>query len=79
MATDEAEFGTELRGYRKEAVDRAIQDLRRDLIKANGDRQDAQKEVKRITAVAEDLQAEALELLRELWAETWGFLPRVRL
>src|SRR3954466_10543259 len=47
-----------MRGYKKDAVDAAIQELRRELIKANADRAEALKEAKRIAAVAEDLQAE---------------------
>src|SRR3954466_6647490 len=47
-----------MRGYKKDAVDAAIQELRRELIKANADRAEALKEAKRISAVAEDLQAE---------------------
>jgi cell division septum initiation protein DivIVA len=58
MAADDTDFGTEMRGYRKEAVDKAIQDLRRELIKANADRAEGAKEIKRLAAVAEDLQAE---------------------
>ena len=58
MAADEEDFGTELRGYKKDAVDAALQELRRELIKANTDRAEALKEAKRISAVAEDLQAE---------------------
>ena len=58
MAADDTDFGTEMRGYRKEEVDKAIQELRRDLIKANADRAESAKEVKRLLAVNEDLQAE---------------------
>src|SRR6187431_1251678 len=58
MAADDTDFGTEMRGYKKDDVDKAIQDLRRELIKANADRADAAKEVKRLLAVNEDLQAE---------------------
>ncbi|MDQ1556839.1 MAG: hypothetical protein QOI02_1841, partial [Actinomycetota bacterium] len=57
MASDETEFGTEMRGYKKEEVDRAIQELRRELIKSNADRAEAAKEARRLAAVAEDLQA----------------------
>jgi DivIVA domain-containing protein len=32
VAADDAEFGTELRGYRKDDVDKALGELRRDLI-----------------------------------------------
>ena len=58
LAGDEMDFGTELRGYRKEDVDRAIQDLRRELLQANSERTESAKEIKRLSAVAEDLQAE---------------------
>ena len=58
MAGETTDFGTELRGYRKEEVDRAIADLRAELIQANHDRAESVKEIKRVTAVAEDLQAE---------------------
>ena len=58
MAGETQDFGTELRGYRKEDVDHAIADLRRELIQANHERAEAAKEIKRVTAVAEDLQAE---------------------
>ncbi len=55
LAGDNMDFGTELRGYRKEEVERAIQELRRELIQSNAERAEATKEIKRITAVAEDL------------------------
>jgi len=58
VAVDDEDFGTELRGYKKEAVDEAMLSLRRELIKANTDRAEALKEAARIAAVAEDLQAE---------------------
>ena len=58
MAADETDFGTEMRGYRKDEVEKAIQDMRRELLKAHSDRTDAAKEVKRLLAVNEDLQAE---------------------
>ncbi|MDZ4046133.1 MAG: DivIVA domain-containing protein, partial [Rhodoglobus sp.] len=58
MAAGDTEFSTEMRGYRKDEVDAAIQELRRELIKANTDRAEAAKEVKRLLAVNEDLQAE---------------------
>ena len=62
MAADDAGFGTELRGYKKDEVDQAVGSLRRDLIKANSDRADALKEIKRLQAVSEDLQAELDEV-----------------
>ena len=58
MAADDTDFGTEMRGYKKDEVDRAIQQLRGELIKANTDRAESAKEVKRLLAVNEDLQAE---------------------
>ena len=62
MAADDTGFGTELRGYRKDEVDQAVNDLRRELIKANADKADQSKELKRLQAVAEDLQAELDEV-----------------
>src|SRR3954471_8836558 len=58
MAADETDFGTELRGYKKDDVDKAIQELRHELLKANTEKAEAAKEAKRLQAVAEDLQAE---------------------
>ena len=58
MATDEETFSTAMRGYNREEVDTAIQDLRRELIKANTDKAEAAKEVKRLSATVDDLQAE---------------------
>ncbi|HEY0225222.1 MAG TPA: hypothetical protein VGC05_02270, partial [Mycobacterium sp.] len=62
MAADDAGFGTELRGYKKDDVDHAVNDLRRELIKANAEKAEQAKEVKRLQAVAEDLQAELDEV-----------------
>ena len=61
MATDDEAFTTAMRGYNRDEVDSAIQDLRRELIKANTDKAEATKEVKRLTATVEDLQAEIEE------------------
>ena len=58
MANDEAEFGTELRGYRKDEVDRALNDLRRELIKSNTDRAEAAKEIRLLQSRVSDLQGE---------------------
>ena len=57
-------FGTELRGYKKDEVDGVVGQLRRDLIKANADKAEQTKELKRLQAVAEDLQAELDEVKR---------------
>ena len=51
MADTEYDFGTEMRGYKKDEVDRALQQLRSELIKANTDRAEAAKEVARLLAV----------------------------
>ena len=61
MATDDEAFTTAMRGYNRDEVDSAIQDLRRELIKANTDKAEATKEIKRLTATVEDLQAEIEE------------------
>ena len=58
MANDEAEFGTELGGYRREDVDRSLNDLRRELIKSNNDRADAAKEIRLLQARVSELQGE---------------------
>lgn len=58
MATDDEAFSTAMRGYNREEVDNAIQDLRRELIKANSDKADNAKELKRLSAMVADLQAE---------------------
>src|SRR5690554_1264868 len=47
-----------MRGYNREEVDAAIKDLRRELIKANSDKAEANKEIKRLSATVADLQAE---------------------
>ena len=62
MATDEAEFGTELRGYRKEEVDKALGELRRELIKANNDRADAAEQSRQLGQRISDLEAELDEV-----------------
>lgn len=58
MAYDEAEFGSELRGYRRDDVDRALGELRRELIKSNNDRAEAAKEIRLLQARVDDLQSE---------------------
>jgi cell division septum initiation protein DivIVA len=61
VAADETEFGTELRGYRKDDVDRALSDLRRELIKANADRAEMAGSVKHLQTRLDDLQTELEE------------------
>ena len=43
MAVDDTTFGTELRGYKKDEVDKSLQQLRAELIKANAGRSDSAK------------------------------------
>src|SRR4051794_30240797 len=50
-----------MRGYNREEVDRAVKDLRRELISANSANNDTQKELKRLSAQAEELSAELEE------------------
>src|SRR5690606_31520680 len=58
---DEDAFSTVMRGYNREEVDSAIQDLRREVIKANTDKAESAKEIKRLTAIVSDLQSEIEE------------------
>ena len=62
MASEDTGFSTELRGYRKDEVDSVVSELRRDLLKATTEKNDQTKEIKRLQAVAEDLQAELDEV-----------------
>ncbi|MGB3910708.1 MAG: hypothetical protein WBL06_09590, partial [Pseudolysinimonas sp.] len=62
MASEDTGFSTELRGYKKDEVDSVVSELRRDLIKANAEKTDQTKEIKRLQAVTEDLQAELDEV-----------------
>src|SRR5690606_15331584 len=65
---DDEAFSSAMRGYNREEVDAAIQSLRRELIKANQDKSEATKEVKRLTATLEDLQAEIEETGRPTYS-----------
>ncbi|MCB1282142.1 MAG: DivIVA domain-containing protein, partial [Salinibacterium sp.] len=64
MATDDEAFSTAMRGYNREEVDSALQDLRRALNKANSDKAENAKEIKRLGAMVADLQAEIDEIGR---------------
>ena len=68
MAGTEFDFGTEMRGYKREDVDKALQDLRRDLIQSNTERAETAKELKRLHAVIDDLQSELDEVGRPTYA-----------
>jgi len=68
VAAIDSDFGTEMRGYKRDEVDKAIQELRRDVIKANADRAETTKELKRLQAVVDDLQAELDEVGRPTYA-----------
>ena len=61
MAAEDA-FSTELRGYKKDEVDQVVQKLRAELAAAQSDKAEQAKEMKRLQAVAEDLQAELDEV-----------------
>ena len=52
MSSDDESFSTAMRGYNRDEVDNAVQGLRRELIKANNDKAEANKEVKRLKATA---------------------------
>src|SRR6185437_7056466 len=62
VATDESNFTQVFRGYDKDEVDKALQELRRELIKSNTQSADALKEIKRLQARIEDLNAEIEEV-----------------
>ena len=47
VASEDTGFSTELRGYKKDEVDSVVSELRRDLIKANTEKTDQTKEIKR--------------------------------
>src|SRR3954465_7188727 len=51
-----------MRGYNREEVDRALKDLRRELIAANSANTEAQKELKRLSAQVEELSSELEEV-----------------
>src|SRR3954468_1007633 len=53
--SDESGFTTTMRGYNRDEVDRAMQELRRELIKANSSLAEAQREVKRLSARVDEL------------------------
>src|SRR5680860_1057430 len=61
MASDDDDFSTAMRGYNREEVDKAIQDLRRELIKANSDKVESAREIKRLAATVRDLESEIEE------------------
>ena len=62
MATDETNFTQVFRGYDKEEVDSALQELRRELIKSNTQAAESAKEVKRLQARIDELNAEIEEV-----------------
>ena len=62
MASDVADFAQAFRGYDKDEVDKVVQALRRDLIQANTQGVESAKEVKRLTARIDDLNAELEEV-----------------
>lgn len=62
MATDESTFTQVFRGYDKDEVDKALQELRRELIKSNTQAADSAKEIKRLHARIDDLNSEIEEV-----------------
>ncbi|MBC7443075.1 MAG: hypothetical protein H7311_11270, partial [Ramlibacter sp.] len=62
MSDDEADFTQVFRGYDKDEVAKAIQSLRRELIQANTQNAEAGREVKRLAARIDDLNAEIEEV-----------------
>ena len=62
MATDESNFTQVFRGYDKDEVDQAIQDLRRELINSNTQSADQAKELKRLQLRIDELNAEIEEV-----------------
>ena len=53
MATDESNFTQVFRGYDKDEVDKALQELRRELIKSNTQSAESAKEMGRRWAVSD--------------------------
>ena len=60
--SDESGFTTAMRGYNREEVDRALQELRREVITANGALAEAQREVRRLSARVDELDGELEEV-----------------
>src|SRR5690606_26976782 len=58
---DDWEFPHAFRGYDKHAVDKALQELRREVIQANAQAAEATKEVGRLTAELNELRSELEE------------------
>lgn len=58
---DDWEFPQAFRGYDKDAVDKALQELRREVIQANAQAAEATKEVGRLTAELNELRSELEE------------------
>ncbi|ERK67423.1 putative ribosomal protein L29, partial [Leifsonia aquatica ATCC 14665] len=62
MAIDESNFTQVFRGYDKDEVDKAVQELRRELIKSNTQASDSTKEIKRLQLRIDELSAEIEEV-----------------
>ena len=60
--SDESGFTQVLRGYNREEVDRAVSELRRELIVANTHHAEAQKEIQRLAIRVEELDSELEEV-----------------
>src|SRR6478752_553757 len=62
VAIDESNFTQVFRGYDKDEVDKAVQELRRELIKSNTQAADSTKEIKRLQLRIDELNAEIEEV-----------------
>src|ERR1700712_6026122 len=60
--SDESGFTTTMRGYNRDELDRRMQELRRELIKANSGLAEAQREVKRLGQRVDELDGELEEV-----------------
>jgi len=70
VATDESSFSIQVRGYNRDEVDKAMQELRRELIKANTEKAEASKDLKQLHAQVAELQTD----LEEVGAPTYSGL-----
>ena len=77
MATEDSEFTTELRGYKRSEVDDVISELRTELIQASKDRQGVLEELKAATEQLAALHASSGEAQAPTYAGLGGRLEAV--
>ena len=65
VATDDTEFTQVFRGYDKEEVEQAIEDLRNELASARTQHSDAEREIARLNSRIEELDSELEEVDRK--------------